>query len=52
MRVVPVQRVLFSDMAINQCQNGVDDEVEVPQEVFAQERFKLGKKGSENLYDF
>ena len=32
-------------MAINQSQNGVDDEIEVPQELFANERFKLGKKG-------
>ena len=33
-------------MAINQSQNGVDDEIEVPQELFANDRFKLVKKGN------
>lgn len=33
-------------MAINQSQNGVDDEIEVPQELYANERFRLGKKGT------
>ncbi|KAF6024478.1 TBC1D19 [Bugula neritina] len=37
-------RIQYNEMSINQCQVGIDDEVEVPQELFANERFRLGKK--------
>ncbi len=37
-------RLQFSEMAINQCQSGVDDRPEVPSELFQQDRAKLAKK--------
>lgn len=37
-------RILYSDMAINQCQTGVDDSSEIPPEMFDSDRVKLGKK--------
>ncbi|XP_067950063.1 TBC1 domain family member 19-like [Watersipora subatra] len=37
-------RVQYHQMSINHRQTGVDDEVEVPQELFANDRFRLGKK--------
>ena len=39
-------------MAINQCQSGVDDEPEIPHELFAIERNKLAKKGIILRLDF
>ncbi|XP_052795180.1 TBC1 domain family member 19-like isoform X2 [Mya arenaria] len=36
-------RLLYSDMAINQCQTGVDD-VDIPPEMFDADRMKLGRK--------
>ena len=32
-------------MAINQCQTGVDDNSDIPPEMFDTERVRLGKKG-------
>ena len=40
------QRLQYSEMAINQCQSGVDDLPEIPSEFFEQERTKLAKKGT------
>ncbi|KAK3100088.1 hypothetical protein FSP39_014568 [Pinctada imbricata] len=37
-------RLQYSDMAINQCQSGIDDFVDIPQELFDMERVKLGRK--------
>lgn len=37
-------RLLYSDMAINQCQTGVDDSSDIPSEMFDTDRVKLGKK--------
>lgn len=45
------QRVQYNEMAINQCQTGVDDEMEIPQEIFSQERFRHGKQGVNQLYN-
>ncbi|KAH3840801.1 TBC1 domain family member 19-like [Dreissena polymorpha] len=37
-------RLLYSDMAINQCQTGVDDSSDIPADMFDSDRVKLGKK--------
>lgn len=37
-------RLSFSEMAINQCQTGVDDSNEIPSELFEADRVKQGKK--------
>lgn len=41
-----MQRLLYSEMAINQCQTGIDDSVDIPPEMFDNDRVKLGKKGN------
>ena len=39
------QRFSFSEMSINQCQTGVDDNSEIPPEMFDTERVRIGRKG-------
>lgn len=39
------QRLQYSEMAINQCQSGIDDSTDIPVELFDVDRNKLGKKG-------
>lgn len=45
MMMVFFQRVLYSEMSINQCQTGVDDLPDIPPELFDTGRSKLGHKG-------
>ncbi|CAG2235123.1 TBC1 domain family member 19 [Mytilus edulis] len=37
-------RLQYSEMAINQCQSGIDDSTDIPSELFDLDRSKLGKK--------
>lgn len=37
-------RLQYSEMAINQCQSGIDDSADIPSELFDVDRNKLGKK--------
>ena len=39
------QRFAFSEMSINQCQTGIDDNSEIPPEMFDTERVRIGRKG-------
>jgi hypothetical protein len=41
--------VQYAEMAISQCQTGLDDAADIPPELFDNERSKLGQKGNPKI---